>query len=361
MRYYGCDAHKRYSVFSSMDEKGHFGSTVRIENSRYQFSRFLGGLPEGSPIAIESVGNWYWMIDEIEKAGHVPLLVHARKAKLMMGQINKTDKLDSRGLALLMRNGTLPSVWIPPGELRDLRELPRTRMAQVRVRTMLKNRIHAGLAKYAIEIREVSDIFGLSGRQILQKRLVELPPQTRRSVEAQLRMLDQVEEHIRESEDQIKVIIDQTPEMKRLMSMPGVGKILSIVIALEIGDVSRFPSPQHLASYAGTVPRIKSSGGRSVYGKVRSDVNRYLKWALVEAANVVVLNQNRWSDRHVARLYGRIRHRKGHAKAVVAVARHLAEAAYWMLTREEAYKEPKQDSSTRKEARVSHEEKKLVH
>jgi transposase len=273
----------------------------------------------------------------------------------MMGQINKTDKLDARGLALLMRNGTLPSVWIPPGELRDLRELPRTRMAQVGVRTMLKNRIHAALAKYAIEIREVSDIFGSSGRQILEKRLVELPPQTRRSVEAQLTLLDQVEEHIRESEDQIKVIIDQTPEMKRLMSMPGVGKILSIVIALEIGDVNRFPSPQHLASYAGTVPRIKSSGGRSVYGKTRSDVNRYLKWALVEAANVAVLNQARWSDRHVVRLFQRIRQRKGHAKAVVAVARHLAEAAYCMLKREEVYKEPKQDSSTRRPARRSHE------
>jgi transposase len=338
-----------------MDEGGHFGASVRIENSRYQFSRFLSGLPEGSPIAIESVGNWYWMIDEIEKAGHVPLLVHARKAKLMMGQINKTDKLDARGLALLMRNGTLPSVWIPPGELRDLRELPRTRMAQVGVRTMLKNRIHAALAKYAIAIREVSDIFGSSGRQILEKRLVELPPQTRRSVEAQLTLLDQVEEHIRESEDQIKVIIDQTPEMKRLMSMPGVGKILSIVIALEIGDVNRFPSPQHLASYAGTVPRIKSSGGRSVYGKTRSDVNRYLKWALVEAANVAVLNQARWSDRHVVRLFQRIRQRKGHAKAVVAVARHLAEAAYCMLKREEVYKEPKQDSSTRRPARRSHE------
>lgn len=355
MRYYGCDAHKRYSMFSSINEEGHFGTCIRVENSRHQFNRFFRGLPEGSPIAIESVGNWYWMIDEIEKAGHVPLLAHARKAKLMMGQINKTDKLDARGLALLMRNGTLPSVWIPPGELRDLRELPRTRMAQVQVRTMLKNRIHAALAKYAIEIREVSDIFGSNGRKVLKQRLVELPPQTRRSVEAQLKHLDQVEEHIRESEEQIQRLIDQTPEMKRLMSMPGVGRILSVVIALEIGDVNRFPSPQHLASYAGTVPRVKSSGGRTVYGKVRSDVNRYLKWALVEAANVAVLNQTRWADRHVVRLYRRIRNRKGHAKAVVAVARHLAEAAYWMLKRQEAYKDPQQDSSTRKEARSSHE------
>jgi len=128
-RFFGCDAHKQYSLFASMDEAGHQGNFIRVENDRYDFRKFLHTLPPGSPIAVESVGNWYWMIDEMEKAGHVPQLAHAGKAKLMMGQINKTDKLDARGLALLLRNGTLPSVWIPPGELRDQRELPRMRMA----------------------------------------------------------------------------------------------------------------------------------------------------------------------------------------------------------------------------------------
>lgn len=113
----GCDAHKKYSVFASMDEKGRRGSCIRVENDRYQFRCFLRTLPQGSPIAVESVGNWYWMIDEMEKAGHRPQLAHAGKAKLMMGQINKTDKLDANALALLLRNGTLPSTWIPPGEL----------------------------------------------------------------------------------------------------------------------------------------------------------------------------------------------------------------------------------------------------
>jgi transposase len=338
--YYGCDAHKRYSVFSSVNERGQPGVSHKVDNDRALFRRFLTSLPEGSPIAVESVGNWYWMIDEMEEVGHNPILVHAAKAKLMMGQINKTDKLDAAGLARLLRNGTLPSVWIPPRELRDQRELPRLRMALVRIRTLLKNRIHATLSKYGIQIDEVSDVFGVGGRALLKNRLQELPPQTRQSVDVQLGLLDQLEEQIQATEDQIKAVVAATPEMKLLMTMPGVGPILAVVLAMEIGDVKRFPGPEHMASYAGTVPRIKSSGGRSFFGKVRPDINRYLKWALVEAANIVMINQWRWADRHVVQLYQRIKERKGHAKAVVAVARHLAEASYWILKKQEPYKEP---------------------
>lgn len=344
-RYFGCDAHKRYSIFVSMNDKGQSGLPVRVEHNRMLFRTFLSNLPPESSIAIESVGNWYWMIDEMERAGHSPQLVHAAKAKMMMGQINKTDKLDARGLALLLRNGTLPSVWIPSGELRDKRELPRMRMSLVRMRTILKNRIHATLSKYALDIHEVSDIFGATGRILLRNRLGELPPYTSQSMERQLELLDQLEIHIGQCEKQIQAVIQTTPTMKLLMTLPGVGQILTVVMALEIGDVTRFPGPEHLASYSGTVPRIKSSGGKSFYGKVRPDVNRYLKWALVEAANSIIVHQNRCPNCHVVCLYKRIRERRGHAKAVVAVARHLAEAAYWMLKKDESYREP--SSSTR--------------
>jgi transposase len=332
-----------------MNEAGRVGAPVRVEHARMMFRRFLESLPAGSPIAIESVGNWYWMIDEMERAGHSPQLAHAGKAKLMMGQINKTDKLDAAGLATLLRNGTLPSVWIPSGELRDQRELPRMRMSLVSVRTMLKNRIHATLAKYAIEIDEVSDLFGMKGREILAKRLEELPPYSRRSVETQLELLDQVADHIRLSEKEIQEVVEATPAMKLLMTIPGIGKILAVVIALEIGDITRFPGPEHLASYAGTVPRVKSSGGKTFFGKVRPDVNRYLKWALIEAANMIVLHQRHWSHYHMTRLYHRLRERKGHAKAVVAVARHMAEAVFWVLKKNEAYKEPQKPISSTQE------------
>lgn len=349
--YLGCDAHKKYSLFVGVNEAGHTGPLVRVAHDRLLFRSFLRGLPQGTAIAVETVGNWYWMIEEMEKAGHRPLLAHARKAKLMMGEINKTDKLDARGLALMLRNGTLPSVWIPPGELRDQRELPRMRMALRKMRTTLKNRIHATFAKYAIQFPEVGDLFGVQGRKRLAERLGELPPETRRSVEVQLEVLDRIEEQIGATEEQIRKVIEATPAMKLVMTLPGVGPILATVIVLEIGQVDRFGDAPHLASYAGCVPRVHSSGGRVFSGKVRPDVNRYLKWALVEAANAIVVNQQRMAGRHVVQLYRRIQKRKGHAKAVVAVARHLAEATYWVLKKQEPYREPadpKLISSTRK-------------
>lgn len=278
----------------------------------------------------------------------------------MMGQVNKTDKLDAQGLARLLRTGTLPAVWIPPGELRDQRELPRLRMALVRMRTALKNRVHASLAKYGLRNSEVSDLFGQAGRAWLAQTLPELPPETGRSVGQQLELLDQVEQHIGQLEVRIEQVVERTPAMQRLKTLPGVGNILTTVLALEIGTIDRFPSAAHLASYAGTVPRIHASGDRSFRGRVRSDVNRYLKWALVEAANVVVLQRARFPHRHVSRLYERLRSRGGHAKAVVAVARHLAEASYWILKNSQPYREPRPTQPPRS-ARASHERQTLVH
>lgn len=338
--YIGCDVHKKYSVFAAIDEEGRRIPPRRVEHDREAFRSFLRTLPPRSPIAVETTGNWYWIVDEMEQAGQVPALAHAAKSKLMMGQINKTDKLDAMGLAMLLRNGTLPSVWIPQGELRDQRELPRMRLTLVQMRTALKNRIHATFAKYALNFDGESDLFGRRGRKRMEEQLAELPPETRHSVAQELKLLDQLEEQIDLAERRIRQVIAVTPSMKLLLTLPGVGPVLAITIALEVGDVARFPSPQHLASYSGTVPRVNSSGGKTRFGRTKPDVNHYLKRAFVEAANVVVLNQARTPSRHAVRLYQRVRARKEHGKAVVAVARHLAESTYWVLKKHEPYKEP---------------------
>lgn len=338
--YIASDAHKRYSLFTSIDETGKFGLDRRVEHDREIYRSFLRSLPPCSPIAVESTGNWYWMIEEMEKAGHVPFLVNAGKAKAMMGGINKTDKLDARGLAILSLNGTLPTVWIPPGELRDQRELARMRIVLVHMRTGLKNRIHATFAQYAITFHEVTDLFGVRGSKLMQEHLIELPPETRHSVEEQLKLLDQLHQHIDQGESASGGLVRITPEMKLLMSLPGVGPILAVLIAFEIGDVERFCDAPHLASYAGGVPRVHSSGGRTYYGKTRPDVNHYLKWAFTEAASAIVLNQHRMAGGHVVRLYQRVYQGKGHAKAIGALRRHLAEAAYRVLKNQQPYHEP---------------------
>jgi transposase len=207
----------------------------------------------------------------------------------------------------------------------------------------------------------VSDVFGKAGREMMGKLLKQLPAQTAWCGVMLLEELDLIEKHLGEQEKRLKELLKVTEEMKRLSSLPGVGLILCSVMALEIGQVSRFASGEHLASYAGTTPRVSSSGGKTRYGPLRGDVNRYLKWAYMEAANVVALNHRRWSKdsvrcRHVSALYERIKQRKGHAKAIGAVARHLAEASWHVLRLQQDYRPPGQGSaglSQRGESAVS--------
>jgi transposase len=347
MEYIAFDVHKHYTAVSVERVTGGIVRETRLGHQTNTIRKFLAQWTPGSPVAIETVGNWYWLVDEIEKAGMVPRLVHARKAKLMMGMMNKTDKLDARGLNRLQRTGTLPTVWIPPADVRDQRDLPRTRIVLVRARTRLKNRIHATLAKYAVTVSDVSDLFGKQGRTILTHRLVELPPYTRFATEHLLAQLKMLDEQIAEFENRMREVFMETPALKWVMSLPGVGFILGIVILLELGDVRRFPNAACLATYAGTTPRVHGSGDRVRLGRVRFDVNRYLKWAFTEAAEVICQHRAHWPQRHVSQLYARVCHRKNHPKAIGAVARHLAEATYWILTKEEPYREP-----TRKSGRV---------
>lgn len=167
MEYIALDAHKRYSFVSVQSADGTLKTEARIEHEPGAIRQFLDVFECGSPVAIETVGNWYWIVAEIERAGLVPKLVDARKAKMMMASVNKTDKLDARGMNRLQRSGTLPTVWIPPADLRDQRELFRTRMMFMQHRTKLKNRIHATLAKYGLRIEQSSDAFGKRGRQAM--------------------------------------------------------------------------------------------------------------------------------------------------------------------------------------------------
>ena len=336
----GCDAHRRYSQFAVLDQDGQLRQQTRVDHEPGAIQGFLESLPEGTPVALETVGNWYWIVDEIEEASCLPRMAHAYKAKVMMGNIDKTDKLDAQGLGILLHNGTLPTVWLPPREIRDQRELPRTRMAFSHLRTVIKNRIHATLAKYGLT--PPTSLFSKNGRTWLQEALEELPPETRHCVQQELNLLDQVQEQIDSFEARIRQQIRTTPTLQLLTTLPGVGDILAVVIDREAGSIQRFSSCDRFASYCGTTPKVKASAGRVRYGHMRPESNHYLKWAFVEAANVAASHRNSpaWRQQHVTRLYDRIRNRKGHAVAIGAVARHLAEATYWILTKGEPYREP---------------------
>ncbi len=347
--YMSFDSHKHYTLAEREDAASGRTWQQRIEHAPGSIRQYLRQYPSGASVAVEATGNWYWIVTEIEEAGDRPLLIHPRKAKLMMGMINKTDKLDVHGFNRLQRNGTLPTVWIPPGPLRDLREVTRVRMLLGCQRTRLKNRITSTLDKYALGVEDVSDAYSAKARPRLLEQIALLPPHTQWAASLMLQQLDFVQAQVTQQERRLKEVLTVTPAMELLKSLPGIGLILAAVLALEIGDIGRFACAERLASYAGTTPRVHASGDKVRYGRLRSDVNRYLRWAFVEAANSVAVHHKRCPLRHVSQLYARLRARKGHSKAVGAVARHLAEAAFWVLHRNEPYRDPALKTSRSRE------------
>ena len=347
----GCDAHKHFSLFVVLDGGGNLVQRTRVGHVPGAIGAFLAQFPRGTPVAPETVGNWYWIVDEIEEAGCIPLLAHAAKAKVMMGNIHKTDKLDAQGLATLLYLGKLPSVWIPPSDVRDQRELPRTRMAFAKHRTMVKNRIRSTLAKYALSLDTDSDIFTAKWRPELEATLRRLPPETECCLRQHLQLLDALNHHIRELEVRILQRIQASPSLQLVQSVPGPAKVLAIVIDRELGSIDRFPSPHHFASYCGLVPRLTASAGRAHYGHMVKQCNTYLKWAFIEVDRRPQPPSQLAAG---AQLYERTRRRKGHAVAVGAVARYLAESTYWVLKKGEPYREPPHWAPAGSKSPVSH-------
>lgn len=335
----GCDAHKKFSVFVSVDEYGKASRPVRVDHDRSLYGEFLRSLPPGSDIALEATGHWYWIVDAMEQAGHHPHLANPFEAKRRMAKSNKTDALDAKGLAILLHCGALPESWIPPGELRDQRELLRTRMALRDLRTMLKHRIYAAVDRYGLHPEAISDLFGSKGRAFLTETMKTLPQETSQMTATQLDAIDQLEEKIASIERRIAERLKASPEIRLLRTIPGLGPILAPLVWLEIGRIERFPRAEHLASYAGLVPRIIASGGHIRHGGTCRNVNHYLKWAFVEAANVAI-RMKACRQQHIGLLYHRLFPAKGHGRAAVAVARHLAEAAYWVLRKRQSYCAP---------------------
>jgi transposase len=115
----GCDAHKKFHVFVSVDQEGKASAPVRVDHDRDAYCKYLRSLPARSEIALEATGHWYWIVDAMGEAGHHPHLANPFEAKWRMGKSNEADALDAKGLAILWRSSTLPESWIPPGELRE--------------------------------------------------------------------------------------------------------------------------------------------------------------------------------------------------------------------------------------------------
>ncbi len=278
--------------------------------------------------AIESMNGARFVHDELERQGWEVVIADALRVKGLAPLACKTDRIDAWVLAELCRRELVPAIWLPTPSVRAERERARFRLHLARHRTALKNRVHQTLVAFGAP-GPVSDLFGPSGRALLERIL--LPEPWRGTVQASLRLLDELQAEIAACERELRRLGAEHRYVPLLMTCPGIGWVLAFTIAAEIGDIARFPSPVKLAGYTGLCPRVYQSGESDRRGPLSKHGPRYLRWALVEAA----MHASRhpvYRERY-ERTKRRLGRQRGARVAQVDLARRLAEAIWYMLTR----------------------------
>jgi len=328
MFYYGIDFHKLYSFITQMDEKGKVVEQKTIRNTPESLEEFVESLESESKLALEAVGNWYYFYELLEKRGIDVSLSHPKKTKAIASAKIKTDKIDSKILAHLLRTDLLPLSYIPPKEIRDLREVIRYRASLVRERTVIKNRIKSVLLKNGVSLdgsfgkKMRKEVLALSLRECFQQELG-----------GYFRLLESFDSEIQEVDEKIRELALKKEETRLLMTMPGIGYYSALLIHAEIGEVERFPSANHLCSYGGLVPSVHSSGGKIHHGHITKEGSRWLRWILVEISRHMAQGSVRFSF-----LFKRVQKRQGKSAAKIAVAREALRVIYHMLKNKEPFR-----------------------
>jgi transposase len=283
--------------------------------------------------AIESMTGARFVHDTLERYGWEVEIADAAKVKGLAPLAAKTDKIDARVLAELARRDLVPAIWLPDPAVRGARERARFRLYLVRWRTSLKNRIHATLMTFGHPV-PVSDLFGVRGRQLLASLAVPEPWAT--NLATCLRMVDELEVQIDACEAELRAMGADHPYVPLLRTVPGIGWVLAYTIAAEIGDIGRFAGPGRLVGYTGLCPRVYQSGPTDRRGSLTKNGPTYLRWALIEAATTAARDA-RFRDRY-SRTKRRLGKQRGSKVARVELARELASAIWYMLTRQEPFR-----------------------
>lgn len=326
MRNVGLDVHQKYTWFTEVDERGVTLRQGKVNNEELA-SLFSDG--EARRVVMEAGRNWYHLYELLEGVVEEVQMAHPLRVKAIAAAKVKTDKVDSLTLAQLLRADLIPTSYMAPASVREERELLRYRASLTALRTAVKNRVHALLAKRGLAA-PCSDVFGRRGRCWLSE--IPLPPTYRQVLDGYLRVLDALSAEAQEVTAEIKRRVEFSPQAKLLTTIPGIGPYSALLILAEIGDIRRFPERRHLVSYAGLAPVVRSSGGKTHHGHISKQGSPWLRWILVQAAQVAL--------RHHAPFRERVRgvaYRKGAKIAIIALARHLLKVVLQVLKTRRPY------------------------
>jgi transposase len=331
MRYIGIDFHKRTSYLTIVDKSGKLIRQWQIQNSPQEISAFARQLQPGDNVAVEAVGHWMYLYEQLEDSPASFTLSHPQATKAIASARLKNDKVDSAMLAHLLRTDLLPTAYIPPRDTRDLRELLRLRAFMVRERSRIKHRIRSILLKAGKEC-ESSDVLNKKGIRICSE--MKLRKSYRLVMDHLLRLGEHFNRELDLLEDELERVAHETPATELLMTMPGIGLYSSLLILSEIGEIKRFRKADHLVSWAGLAPKVDSSSDKIYRGPITKRGSKYIRWILIEISYHAIRNTKRFGQK-----YKSVKKRRGHNKAKVAVAASMLRSIHWMLTTGEVFKD----------------------
>ena len=322
-RYVGIDLHRRRSVVVTMDEAGDVLSAVRIPNDPVAMSIAVAEAGEGAEVAFEATYGWYWLADLLKTDGHHLHMAHPLAMRGMTSNRRvKTDWKDATLLADVLRMGSLPEGWIAPPEVRELRELVRYRAKLVALRSGLKAQVHAVMAKNGVLPTRV-EMFGPGGQAQLDA--LEVPLNFALRIESLRYLVGLFDQEVVMLEGEIHRQLKDHAGYHAIQSITGVGKTIGAIFVAEIGDISRFSSPQKLCSWAGLTPTHRESDLTKHQGDITKQGSALVRWAAIEAISSFRGGPKLRAD------YERITERRGKYRARVAVARKLLVLVYYGL------------------------------
>ena len=319
--YVGIDLHRRRSVIVRKNADGEVVSKTHIDNDPVALAQAVAAAGPEPEVVLEATFGWYWAADLLQEMGARVHLAHPLGNNWGNRRV-KNDERDAADLVDLLRLGRLAESWIAPPEIRELREMTRYRHKLMRLRSGLKAQVHAVMGKNGV-LPSRSDMFGLGGTAQLDA--LELPMAYSLRLESLRDLIELYRREIEILDRRIHGHLKDDAGYRAIQAIHGVGPVLAAVFVAEIGDVSRFPSPDRLCSWAGLTPRHRESDTKVRRGSITKQGSRLVRWAAVEA-----ISRNHGGDKIKAD-YHRIAERRGRNIGRVAAARRVLRLVYYGL------------------------------
>jgi transposase len=329
-RFVGIDISKTKCRAAIMDPEGVILEEFTFTNNHEGIEGLTARLSLDDRVVMESTGSvWTNLYNHLDEKRIPVALANPLKTKAIASARIKSDKVDARILAHLLRSNLVAESYVPPKHLREIRTLIRHRVGIVKIRTMVKNQVHALVDTHGLACPH-SDMSGKRGLEWL--RSLQLSPLDRLILNNHLTHLESLDQQTERVDEEIHNKAVEDEDVRLLLSMTGIDVYSALLIRSEIGSIERFPEYKKLVSWAGLAPSLHQSGNVEYHGSITKQGSRTLRWIIVEAARVAVNHDTKMRSFHE-----RVKHRRGDQKATIAVANKMLKIIWFMLTRREPY------------------------